>query len=261
MDDILSIFSNVYKLVKEKTVATSYAEEQINLLFERLTNEYSLDKEIINAKIPVLNWGEELKKDANDRFATIDRIVKEAKERTDKIMEEHYENKKRFEKGLELLPTTVIANWKPSGYDEAMDFSNLDRIWSQIPTVMQLEDFAKNAKLKTSKSKLNFEFLTGALRASKATITGLTIVASYFIGVFCEQNFQLNKFVVFFISSIICLYTSDKWLGVLKNKIFWKLVDKIINDLWENFKIFLVEKVRFTDLAEQYLKQRGTNSR
>ncbi|MBS0646141.1 MAG: hypothetical protein JSR97_06070 [Verrucomicrobia bacterium] len=254
--DILNQLSTVQKIVSEKIVTTDYASKEIDILYDTLLKEYAPDPEIIKARIAVAKWCEELKADGDERSKKVDSLLSEIDQFLAEVKADLKEDKKRMKQGLGPTEKS-FEDWSlKKEYDSLTDFSNLDKLFGQLDTVMRLELFAKKATKYIRFAKFKFHFFKFLLRFFKAIIICLTIIASYYIGKLCENLFLFNPIYVAFISAIICLVTSDKWLGKLKDKIFWMYAGRVYNHSAIIFNSFIKQKIAFLEFAKKYLDGR-----
>lgn len=252
--EIKEHFSKVENIISEKTATTEYASKEVTNLFELLHKEYSPDPEIEKAKIFVLNWTEQVKADSEERSKNTDAYLGEIDNFLAEIKADLKEDRKRIKKGLGPTDKS-FEDWEPKSNLEAItDFSKLDKLTAQLGIVMKFDLFAKKASKYINMSRLKFKYFTIISSLSKAILILLTIVASYYIGKACEIVFKIDPLYVAIIAAIIGIYTSDKWFGKLKDKIFWTFASKQFNHSSKIFNDFLKLKIAFYAFVQEYIK-------
>lgn len=251
--DITDDFELVKKLVAEKTASMGYAAKKLNSIFDRLIKEYAPDAEIERSRVVIANWHNELQKIHQSTISKMDQVIRDV----DQLLEDVKKDVRRIEKGLKPIHASD-EEWKPTvDLEETKDFSNLEKLVDQLDIIMRLQLFAKYANRHTIWVKTKFKLFSFALQLSKALLTCLGILISYFVGLLCESQLQVNALLVTFIGSILCLYTSDRWLGNLKDKLFWFYAHKVVRHTELTFQRFSGQKLAFKEFSEKYLGDGG----
>jgi hypothetical protein len=246
--DIKVNIAELDELLRRKIPGADYLENEIGLIFDALTKEYAPSAEIDHALNFIEKWNNALKEDSHKRDLNHNAMMRDI----DEMVSNAEADIKAIKKGGKPI-NPPVENWQPPAtWQAAADYTSVTELFDKLGVVMELYDFQKLAAKEVYRCHAKFASQVFILKLTKALIFVIGSVASYYIGMFCEAEFNVNKILVALLASLAGFYSSDKVLGKIKDTLMFKFSVKLIGRFKQTYIRFFLLKKSFVELTQKH---------